>query len=337
VLDPARAVRGRGPGRAGARRARDDRGAGRVRRRRERAAALAGRRWRPSGTRGEVRVARFDVDQLVDYRSRRPAAAVRVRPLGGLRRPPELDVVALSDTGDTQYLLLAGPGAGHAVGAVRRRGRAAGASSLGDPAGHQRCRAIPMAVPHTRPIGVTAHGTRPELVEGHEAVVRDGRGPGQRRSALLEFRLGRGRAGRRGLMRCTCRTTSPRSAYPQAARVLLDHVGAGGGALPADRVAVPVPPSSAEAEIAEQVAGVGGGRAGRARRWRSQYDHGRRGPGVRRPAGRAGACPASCPAATSWRRSWRSFLAGGGDDKPGGKSGDEPPHEPPAPPLPPAT
>ena len=31
------------------------------------------------------------------------------------------------------------------------------------------------------------------------------------------------------------------------------------------------------------------------------------------------------------------FLAGGGDDKPGGKSGDEPPHEPPAPPLPPAT
>ena len=31
-------------------------------------------------------VARFDVDQLIDYRSRRPAAAVRHRPLGVLRR-----------------------------------------------------------------------------------------------------------------------------------------------------------------------------------------------------------------------------------------------------------
>ena len=40
--------------------------------------------------------------------------------------------------------------------------------------------AIPMAVPHTRPIGVTAHGTRPELTEGHEAWFTTAEVPGQR-------------------------------------------------------------------------------------------------------------------------------------------------------------
>ena len=53
-------------------------------------------------------VVRFDVDQLVDYRSRRPPLHFDTDHWAAYAAP-ELDVVALTDTGDTEYLLLAGP------------------------------------------------------------------------------------------------------------------------------------------------------------------------------------------------------------------------------------
>ena len=46
-----------------------------------------------------------------------------------------------------------------------------------------------MAVPHTRPTGLTAHATRPELVAGHEPWVGTVQVPGSA-AALLELRLG---------------------------------------------------------------------------------------------------------------------------------------------------
>ena len=46
-----------------------------------------------------------------------------------------------------------------------------------------------MAAPHTRPIGVTVHGTRPELSEGHEAWFAAAEVPGSA-VALMEYRLG---------------------------------------------------------------------------------------------------------------------------------------------------
>jgi hypothetical protein len=51
---------------------------------------------------------RFDVDQLVDYRARRPPLRFETDHWADYTAP-ELDVVLLSDTGDTDYLLLAGP------------------------------------------------------------------------------------------------------------------------------------------------------------------------------------------------------------------------------------
>ena len=51
---------------------------------------------------------RFDVDQLVDYRSRRPPLRFDTDHWASYAAP-ELDVVALTDTGGTGYLLLAGP------------------------------------------------------------------------------------------------------------------------------------------------------------------------------------------------------------------------------------
>lgn len=48
---------------------------------------------------------------------------------------------------------------------------------------------IPMAVPHTRPAGVTAHATRPELLIGHETWLHRVQVPASI-GHLLEYRLG---------------------------------------------------------------------------------------------------------------------------------------------------
>src|SRR5262245_36825639 len=48
---------------------------------------------------------------------------------------------------------------------------------------------IPMAVPHTRPSGITAHATRPELITGYEPWLQRVQVPGSVTN-LLEFRLG---------------------------------------------------------------------------------------------------------------------------------------------------
>src|SRR5918998_5159612 len=53
-------------------------------------------------------VARFDVDQLVDYRSRRPPLRFETDRWASYSAP-ELDVVALTDSGGAGYLLLSGP------------------------------------------------------------------------------------------------------------------------------------------------------------------------------------------------------------------------------------
>ena len=49
--------------------------------------------------------------------------------------------------------------------------------------------AIPMAVPHTRPTGVTAHATRRELIAGYEPWLQRVQVPGSAGN-LLEYRLG---------------------------------------------------------------------------------------------------------------------------------------------------
>jgi hypothetical protein len=48
---------------------------------------------------------------------------------------------------------------------------------------------IPMAVPHTRPSGVTAHATRRELISGYEPWLQRVQVPGSV-GHLLEYRLG---------------------------------------------------------------------------------------------------------------------------------------------------
>jgi proteasome assembly chaperone (PAC2) family protein len=194
-------------------------------------------------------VARFDTDQLLDYRSRRPPLRFETDRWADYSAPV-LDVVALTDTGDTGYLLLSGPEPDtqweRFCAAVEQIVRRFGVRLV------INLTAIPMAVPHTRPIGVTAHGTRPELTEGHEAWFATAHVPGSA-VGLMEFRLGEAGLDAMGFAVHVPHYLA-RAEYPQAARVLLDHVGLAAGLyLPTESVTKAA--ERTEAEIAEQVAG----------------------------------------------------------------------------------
>jgi proteasome assembly chaperone (PAC2) family protein len=194
-------------------------------------------------------VARFDVDQLVDYRSRRPPLRFETDHWAEYTEP-ELDIVLLTDTGDTRYLLLAGPEPDtqweRFSAAVEQLIRRFGVRLV------VNLTAIPMAVPHTRPIGVTAHGTRPELTEGHEAWFATAQVPGSA-VGLMEFRLGEAGHDAMGFAVHVPHYLA-RAEYPQAARVLLDHVGLAAG-LYLPTASLSKAAERTDAEIAEQVKG----------------------------------------------------------------------------------
>jgi len=194
-------------------------------------------------------VASFDVDQLVDYRSRRPPLQFDTDRWVGYRAPV-LEVVALDDTAATPYLLLAGPEPDtqweRFAAAVEQLVRLLRVRLVVNMA------AIPLAVPHTRPVGVTVHATRPGLTEGHRAWFGSAEVPGSA-AGLLEYRLGE-----HGLAAMGFAVHVPhylaRLDYPQAARVLLDHVGLATELfLPTETLSKAAQRS--DAEIAEQVAG----------------------------------------------------------------------------------
>lgn len=194
-----------------------------------------------------IPVVRFDADQLVDYRSRRPPLRFESDHWTGYTAP-ELDVVALTDAGDTPYLLLTGPEpdtqwerfAAAVEQLVRRFGVRLMVSLTG----------IPMAVPHTRPIGVTVHGTRPELTEGHQVWFATAEVPGSA-VALLEYRLGQAGLDAMGFAVHVPHYLA-RAEYPQAARTLVDHTGVATG-LFLSTESLTRAAARAETEIAAQV------------------------------------------------------------------------------------
>jgi predicted ATP-grasp superfamily ATP-dependent carboligase len=131
-------------------------------------------------------VVRFDVDQLIDFRSRRPAMTFDTDHWSAYD-DPSLVVRLLEDSAGTPYLLLDGPEPDYqwerfasAVRMVVERLRVRLTVGLN---------AIPMAVPHTRPTGLTAHGTRADLLVDHTPWLRTIQVPGAVGN-LLEFRLG---------------------------------------------------------------------------------------------------------------------------------------------------
>lgn len=131
-------------------------------------------------------VATFDADQLIDYRARRPLLMFD-RDHWVSYAEPQLAIHRITDATGKVFLLLSGPEPDvqweRFIVAVR---------SVLDRFGVKLTiglQAIPMAVPHTRPIGVTAHGTRAELVSGYEPWVDQVQVPSSA-GHLLEYRLG---------------------------------------------------------------------------------------------------------------------------------------------------
>jgi hypothetical protein len=130
-------------------------------------------------------VARFDVDQLLDYRSRRPRMSFRQDRFTAVEMP-ELTLHAVRDTRGTQFLVLTGPEpdlqwerfVAAVTGLVERFGVRLSVGLHG----------IPWAAPHTRPVGLTPHASDRSLIAGRPRWVGDVDVPGHA-SALLELRL----------------------------------------------------------------------------------------------------------------------------------------------------
>ncbi|WP_020666971.1 proteasome assembly chaperone family protein [Amycolatopsis nigrescens] len=193
-------------------------------------------------------IARFDVDRLIDYRSRRPTMTFLTDHWEEYEAP-ELVVRLQHDTAGIPFLLLTGPEPDRewerftaAVGAlVERWGVRLTVGMHG----------IPMDVPHTRPLGVTAHGTRPELVQGHQPFLSRMQIPGSI-AALLEFRLGESGHDAMGFA-AHVPNYLVQATYPGAALTLLETVGeATGLSLSGD--ALREAGRRADLEIGKQVA-----------------------------------------------------------------------------------
>jgi hypothetical protein len=165
-------------------------------------------------------VATFDVDEFHDYRARRPAMSFT----RDHYEAPRLVVRALRDTGGTPYLLLRGPepdirweAFARAVREVVERFDVRRVVSMG---------AVPMAVPHTRPIAITPHANRPELVTGQSPWRGELRVPSSAQ-ALLEIRLGEWGHPALGFVAHIPHYLAQME-YPQAAAALLEQVEIGG-------------------------------------------------------------------------------------------------------------
>ena len=178
-------------------------------------------------------VVSFDVDQLVNYRSQRPEMTFSTDHWDGYAAP-ELAVHRVRDLDDTSFLLLHGPepdvqwerfiaAVEHLVAELEVR------LVIG-------LNAIPMAVPHTRPATVIAHGTPPELVADYPKWLPTIQVPASVGN-LLEYRLGE-----TGTPACGFAVAVPHYLahldYPQAAHTLLDCTArAGDLSLPIDALA----------------------------------------------------------------------------------------------------
>ena len=164
-------------------------------------------------------VATFDVDQFHDYRARRPAMSF-VRDHYEGYDAPKLLVRLLRDTGGTPYLLLHGPEPDNRWEAFARAVR-----QVVERLGVTRVVAmgsVPMAVPHTRPIAITPHANRPELLQGSSPWRGELRIPSSMQS-LLEVRLGEWGHDMLGFVAHIPHYLAQLD-YPAAAAILLEQV-----------------------------------------------------------------------------------------------------------------
>ena len=194
-------------------------------------------------------IATFDADELLDYRARRPKMTYVVDHFASVEIP-ELALHEVTDATGQRFLLLAGPEPDYqwqrflaAVDLLVDRFDVRLAVGLS---------AIPWPSPHTRPLGLTVHGSEPHLVAGHISVIGEIEVPGHV-GAMLEFHLGQ-----HGVPSMGVTAQVPhylvQFEFPRAATTLLAGVAAAtglvlptGGLEPAAR--------AADAEVEQQLEG----------------------------------------------------------------------------------
>jgi predicted ATP-grasp superfamily ATP-dependent carboligase len=164
-------------------------------------------------------IARFDVDALVDYRGHRPRMVFSGDRYESIT-VPEIGLYALEDDGGAPFLLLHGAEPDHAwerfTAAVLQLVERLGVTSV------VTLHAFPMPVPHTRPVTVTAHATRRELIESYPVYWGEMRIPATI-GALLELRLGEAGVDALGVGAHVPHYLA-QATYPAASLALLEHL-----------------------------------------------------------------------------------------------------------------
>jgi hypothetical protein len=251
-------------------------------------------------------VARFDADRLVDYRARRPLMTF-VRDHWTTYDTPAIELHMVRDTTGTPFLLLIGQEpdvewerfSSAVLQVVERLGVRLAINFHG----------IPMGVPHTRPVGLTPHGNRVDLVPGHRAWFDEAQVPASC-AALIEFRLTQ--AGRDVLgVAAHVPHYLARSPYPDAALAVLEAITAATGlVLPDVAHALRNEAHTVRVEIDRQVAEGDSELVSVVRGLESQYD------AVAGTQGRDNlmAEPVDLPSADDLAAEFERFLADREDD-----------------------
>ena len=231
------------------------------------------------------RLVTFDADRLVDYRARRPTMTFDVWRWTRYEEP-QLVVDVLHDAAGRPFLFLHGlePDVEweRFVAAVRVLVERLGVRLV------MGMHGIPMGVPHTRPLGVTRHGTRRELT-GQPSWFGTVQVPASAAS-LLEYRLGQW-GHDAGAVGVHVPHYLAQSAFAPAARTALEHVAwATGLALEPEALAEAA--ADAMEQVAQQVAEAPEV-AAVVRALEQQYD------GLARSLGRVGLLAESAPLPTA--------------------------------------
>ena len=166
----------------------------------------------------------FSNDALLDYRARRPIVSFEQDHLTDYR-PPRLELSLTRDALGQQFLLLAGYEPDFAWDAFSEA-----VLAFADSYGVSTVtwvHAIPMPVPHTRPIGTTVSGTRSELTEAHSVWQPHTQVPSTA-GHLLEYRFAEAGASVAGFVLLVPHYLAD-TEYPAAALAGLDSLGVATG------------------------------------------------------------------------------------------------------------
>lgn len=175
----------------------------------------------------------FDTDQLIDYRSRRPRITFEQDHLTDYQAPA-LELRVLRDGLGERFLLLSGMEPD-----LQWERFCAAVGQLVDLLEVPLVawvHSLPMPVPHTRPLGVTVHGNRGDLIEGMGSTWKPTAELQSSIGHLLELRLMEAGHDVVGYVVHVPHYLAE-AEYPPAAVTALEYVGASiGRVLPTDRL-----------------------------------------------------------------------------------------------------